>query len=638
MPTTSVSPPANLDAAWTVIGPTSDFGAGSLTTSKHGKTQLVIVRREDGEFSALDNRCPHEGYPLAQGDLKGCTLTCQWHNWKFDVRDGRSTLGGEGVRQFPVRIRDAHLEVDLAEPPADVVIPGLLKSLREGIFKHQNGRALRDTVRLLDIGYSPVNLLVDIVRDDALRAEYGSTHVPAVAADCARTLDRYVDAEAVYPLAPVIDLCGEENRRLRQRNRPTPIDVGGRSADDIGRELRDAVEREDAAMAEALLLGAFDAGIDRREIEGRLYAVVSDHFLDFGHPLIYLVKIQELIARLDENADGEDDDARHRDAIRDIMGGLLYGIVLGTREDTLPYMRGYTKRLRDVEGEFDAVWNRVRPSTSWTGSAAPSMSSRLAEDITAPDILAVRDAVLDAPTSHEAFDVTWNALLAGHSARAVAQALLAAGAHRLLRFDTAIESDLDLAETWVWVTHRFTFASAVRNAVERFDSPDALRLLFQAVAFIHSGRKMDLAQDDRPATALDDVSVTTSATSTTTPSTMNDIFHAIREKNADAALAATRSWLPNAEGTDVVAFRQAVEDITLRDPAVRPIIVAHIIKTSFAAFEEYDALVGHPDRHVPLLAMVRMLATRVAERRVYPSAYTSVRWVVDGVVPRKLTQ
>ncbi|MEO2091127.1 MAG: Rieske (2Fe-2S) protein, partial [Gemmataceae bacterium] len=50
--------------------------------------RVVAVGRVGGEIRAISNRCPHEGYPLHQGVLKQCVLTCNWHNWKFDLRDG----------------------------------------------------------------------------------------------------------------------------------------------------------------------------------------------------------------------------------------------------------------------------------------------------------------------------------------------------------------------------------------------------------------------------------------------------------------------------------------------------------------------------------------------------------------------
>ena len=52
-------------------------------------------------------------------------------------------------------------------------------------------------------------------------------------------------------------------------------------------------------------------------------------------------------------------------------------------------------------------------------------------------------------------------------------------------------------------------------------------------------------------------------------------------------------------------------------------------------WEEYDALDGHPDRAITLLAAVRLLASPVVERRVNELARRSLAWVVDGVMPKK---
>lgn len=37
---------------------------------------------------AIENCCPHEGGPLAEGTFDGAIVTCPWHSWQFDVRDG----------------------------------------------------------------------------------------------------------------------------------------------------------------------------------------------------------------------------------------------------------------------------------------------------------------------------------------------------------------------------------------------------------------------------------------------------------------------------------------------------------------------------------------------------------------------
>jgi nitrite reductase/ring-hydroxylating ferredoxin subunit len=46
-----------------------------------------------GVISAIDGICPHQGGPLADGEVEGTTVTCPWHGWQFDVRTGKSQLG-----------------------------------------------------------------------------------------------------------------------------------------------------------------------------------------------------------------------------------------------------------------------------------------------------------------------------------------------------------------------------------------------------------------------------------------------------------------------------------------------------------------------------------------------------------------
>src|ERR1043165_7479637 len=71
---------------------------------KHPPRQIAVFK-VDGRVFAIDNRCPHEGYPLAVGSLSAdCVLTCNWHNWKFRLEDGKCTMGGDNVRSYPTRL------------------------------------------------------------------------------------------------------------------------------------------------------------------------------------------------------------------------------------------------------------------------------------------------------------------------------------------------------------------------------------------------------------------------------------------------------------------------------------------------------------------------------------------------------
>lgn len=53
----------------------------------------VAVFNVGGELHAIENSCPHQGGPLADGWLEGSVVTCPWHGWCFDVRSGKMTLG-----------------------------------------------------------------------------------------------------------------------------------------------------------------------------------------------------------------------------------------------------------------------------------------------------------------------------------------------------------------------------------------------------------------------------------------------------------------------------------------------------------------------------------------------------------------
>lgn len=58
-----------------------------------------------GTFYAIHNVCPHEGGPLGEGRLKGCVVSCPWHDLAFDVRNGQGTDGGGYcVGSYEVRV------------------------------------------------------------------------------------------------------------------------------------------------------------------------------------------------------------------------------------------------------------------------------------------------------------------------------------------------------------------------------------------------------------------------------------------------------------------------------------------------------------------------------------------------------
>lgn len=80
----------------------------------------VAIFNVDGEFYALENSCPHQGGPLADGWLEAEVIICPWHGWCFDVRSGKMTLGDYArVATFQVQ-RDGPDLLVAAQPNEEV--------------------------------------------------------------------------------------------------------------------------------------------------------------------------------------------------------------------------------------------------------------------------------------------------------------------------------------------------------------------------------------------------------------------------------------------------------------------------------------------------------------------------------------
>ncbi len=48
----------------------------------------IALLNVGGEIYALEHSCPHQGGPIGEGEIEGMTITCPWHEWKFDIRTG----------------------------------------------------------------------------------------------------------------------------------------------------------------------------------------------------------------------------------------------------------------------------------------------------------------------------------------------------------------------------------------------------------------------------------------------------------------------------------------------------------------------------------------------------------------------
>ena len=83
--------------------------------------KIVAVFNVDGEYSAINDVCPHMGASLATGYVEDHAVTCPWHAWRFCVKDGtwldnpRSKVRTES---FAVRVVGNEIQVLVPDPSA----------------------------------------------------------------------------------------------------------------------------------------------------------------------------------------------------------------------------------------------------------------------------------------------------------------------------------------------------------------------------------------------------------------------------------------------------------------------------------------------------------------------------------------
>ena len=103
------------ETAWYRVEP-GDLEIGRVTTVVAAGRALCITRTGDG-FGALDNRCPHQGGPLGDGQIENGYVICPWHGYEYHPCSGQPPEGfSDSATGYAVDLRDDGLYVELPVP------------------------------------------------------------------------------------------------------------------------------------------------------------------------------------------------------------------------------------------------------------------------------------------------------------------------------------------------------------------------------------------------------------------------------------------------------------------------------------------------------------------------------------------
>ncbi len=87
-------------------------GRGATVKLKDG-TEVALYNVK-GEFYAIENFCPHKGYPLADSHLYGTIVECDLHGWRFDIRSGECfTKKSCSIESYDVTVDEGMIKIEV---------------------------------------------------------------------------------------------------------------------------------------------------------------------------------------------------------------------------------------------------------------------------------------------------------------------------------------------------------------------------------------------------------------------------------------------------------------------------------------------------------------------------------------------
>ena len=435
-------PPAD---GWVCAGTLGELKARGMTVVRGGACPLLVIH-DRGKFFALDNRCPHLGFPLHRGSIEDGILTCHWHHARFDLVSGETfDLWADDVPTAPVELRDdgavwVCTRTGYADGEAH-----WRNRLREGL-QHDIGLVLAKAILGLGGGHTDHRALV---RDAVLfgvrnRDGWGVGLTIAVAlGNLVPTLpeeERYL--ALFHGLKRIARDCdGAPPRRDRE-----PLAVSGpRPLPLLGRWLRHWTQVRHRDGAERTLLTAIDGGASPSELAALLLTAATDRvFADGGHALDFINKAFEAL---------------------DIVGWQQAAAILPAIVPQLVAARGGDE-LNAWRHPVDLVRLCEAASAELPEMLAAGRGKRgrwrsyadLAQQLLADDPKAIIEALAEA-------------IRAGATAADLGRALAYAAALRVAWFGTANEHS-----DWETAHHAFTYSNAVHQLLKRVTAEQPVEL------------------------------------------------------------------------------------------------------------------------------------------------------------------
>lgn len=556
-------------------------GKGSITVHPNGKAVVLFLYGD--RVYAVDNRCPHMGFPLDKGSVENGILTCHWHHARFDLASGGAfDLWADDIDAFPVELRDGEIYVDI--------------HANGNTVEHQRNR-LRDGLQhnlSLVVAKAVINQLWQgVAANEPFRIglEFGTLYRGMdwgrglTTHGCTMNLIPFLDT-ADHPLALFHGLSdvASDTAGMSPRFNPRPLPNAETNIATLKQWFRQFVEVRDAQAGERAIVSALRAGADDVQIADMLFAAATDHrYLDAGHTLDFINKALESV---------------------DLAGWehaeLAFTSVVPNLTDA--------RRMEESNAwrkPIDLVEILEKAFLEIPGAISAGSGRADGHDIAATTTILLSDNPQDIA------DTLLDCLRAGTSPVRLAGTVAYAAARRIAHFHTSNEFG-----DWDTALHTFTFANAVYQGLTRVESAELTRGIFDGAMSIYLDRFLNvpsvrLPQPERVAN----------------PDALLDELESMLNLQQQVNQAGTLAARYLASGGSPEGLMAKMGHLLLREDRD-----FHTIQCIEAGFNQYTVLKERAPELAPhvLIAAARYLAAHAPTMRSQLQTYTIARRLSRG--------
>lgn len=422
-----------------------------------GHDNKVALFYNEGNVRAVDNRCPHLGFPLDKGTVLDGILVCHWHHARFDLESGCTfDLFADDVPAYPTQVRDGR--VYLGRRLQRDTIPQAKRRLREGMEQNIGLIICKAILSLMKAGVSSQEIVRE-AGEFGVRNRDGWGPGMTILMAMANLAPRLPNDIAYMALAhgctrAAGDTAGQAPRRDRY-----PLNTDQPDFGKLKGWMRQWTVARQRDGAERTFLTGLRNNLPREAIADLLFSAATERpYADTGHPLDFTNKAFEMVEAVGW------DEAEH------VLPTVLRGIV-GARggEETSQwrYPIDLMPLMVESHAQLPALQAEGRGKT-WSGEAG-----------LAAEILG------EAP--QQIVDAIQHAVRNGARPEQLTKALAYAAALRIARFGTANEFG-----DWITALHTFTYCNALHRAVQRCASPEVVRGVFHGAMAVYLDRYLNV--------------------------------------------------------------------------------------------------------------------------------------------------